>query len=1793
MSTPTDNLGLVATSIKPVLEAIKSAISTQVLDNLPVLGDLSLKPYAEQLITEQVEQRILDELNQTQDKTTVGIRQALFNALGPSGLNLLQDLDGNKTVQLNDIQAPSDSNSIEFKFKLGKVFDTSVPLGTNSGLPSVGLALNGSVTPEVDLGVTVGFGVDNTSLVDGKPSPDALFIDVSGKDEIEANIKTTFVDANKKPLELGGSLGLFKITATDEGSNLTSKFTADVTGSTASAGGRIKFSDFGGVGVAPNPTLTANGDLKLKVAAEITDFLPSLTTDFSIAGLKYDRNSGLTLPTTELKNVSVNWGSFADKVFGELKDYTKVFTDGPLGQINKTKLPLINDTLVGVAEELKVAGFDSIAPFFNAIETVNEIATQIQALGKPLDLGDYTISGTGINPTRTHQPIADQITGKSATPAALFFTNLPQNLAAASASTATSDSTSKLFDLFPILNNPQAFVQLLLPQNPDSPPPPVDLFKYQTPPLVFKVGVDLPPIPVFGPIVLEFGAQAGAAAQLKFGYDTDGLQEYKKNGFTNSAQLADGFYLAKPDSATTSNNLLPPSFDKNFGVFGEIDAKAAINVGIAEIAAGGGVFLNAGFGIASDPIYPDRKYLGQIADPLCAFEASGELGVVVFASMSLNLGFFSVTKRLNLANINLITYSSGPLCEQNEPYKPKKPTLNQAARDKLAGQGVIERDGTDTADIITLTATQSHTTESSKPGIAPLNTKVVLAGLDPEAKTYDSVKLIVINAGAGNDRVEFVDQPEETLGSGLVVSKDIIASGQLNGDAGNDTLIGGAGIDFLNGGEGNDVLDGRGGNNTAVYSDDPSLNNDNQTGVYVDLSSGFARDGYGTIDTLINIQNVEGSQYNDYLIAKPGSSFAGLGNIGSILDAGAGDDTLIGGTGNDVLLSGAGADYIDGGAGVDTITYLDSPAPVYVNLSSQDVTVPSPIIGVTLPTLLANRGFGGDAEGDQIFNVENVHGSIYNDVLVAGDGGGTVDGYLGDDLIYAGRRADSLDGGTDPVKDFVGGKRSIDWLSYWRSDAGVQVSLATGGLPFIQGFKARGGYAEGDQILMKLDATNPKFRLNYSSFINLEGSNYGDVLEGDQQDNILRGLDGDDVIFAQDGNDWLIGGIGKDTLYGGAHSGTLRSRTNNLTGGGDTASYAEATSGVTVNLGTNSGSRGEATGDRLFNIENLLGSAYGDVLIGDAGDNDIDPGLSNGEIDVVDGGDGLDRLTLNYSLSDYGTSGVFGGFKYGYLLRNDPDVTLRAQVNFTNIERLYVIGTSQNDTLFGGDVNEGDVFLTGAGNDVIDGGLGNDLIYADDGNDVVIDQMVNGQFVSNLVNSMIQLDGGYGVDTLSVDLSTKTGNITFKGADPISAVEKSDQSLSFSDGSSITGFEIFKSIKTGSGSDSLSQFGRVDNLFITGAGDDSVNSGLGKDTVDGGEGTDTLTIDYSQGDTGSGLTMLLQGDRLSGNAWRTSDLNPTSATLDSIDFSNFEHYNITGTSKADSITTGDGNDRLIGGAGNDTLSGNLGDDVLSGGDGNDILIGTSQIPHHSDPDPVFANRVFNDRNGDGTQQSNESGIEGVALVLVSQDEQIIKTTVTNTSGDFSFGSLSRGTYFVTVTPPTGFDVTTSNPQRKQISLAYSGLEPNGDLQESNVIFGLRQIRGDIDTLTGGSGADVFVLGDYNSTFYANSGNGDYARITDFNPSQGDKIQLHRSIDDSFNSRGYYLDAAPAGFSDAVAIYAGNPNISSGAGTLPADLIAIVRGQGLGQLGSYGQLDPSKNSLFMLVGPASPTPPIIQ
>ena len=168
-------------------------------------------------------------------------------------------------------------------------------------------------------------------------------------------------------------------------------------------------------------------------------------------------------------------------------------------------------------------------------------------------------------------------------------------------------------------------------------------------------------------------------------------------------------------------------------------------------------------------------------------------------------------------------------------------------------------------------------------------------------------------------------------GAGDDIIEGLAGDDILEGGDGDDHLIGGAGDDRFDGGAGANIIDGGAGRDQISY-------HESITGINVNLETGAASGGLAQGDTLINLEYVLATNFNDVIIGNAAANgFTGLagddvldgGSAGDdILYAGAGDDVIIsrlgnddlnGGDGNDILSAGAGEDYLRGGAGVDRL----------------------------------------------------------------------------------------------------------------------------------------------------------------------------------------------------------------------------------------------------------------------------------------------------------------------------------------------------------------------------------------------------------------------------------------------------------------------------------------------------------------------------------------------------------------------------------------------------------------------------------------------------------------------------------------------------------------------------------------------------------------------------------------------------------------------------------------------------------------------------------------------------------
>jgi Ca2+-binding RTX toxin-like protein len=788
----------------------------------------------------------------------------------------------------------------------------------------------------------------------------------------------------------------------------------------------------------------------------------------------------------------------------------------------------------------------------------------------------------------------------------------------------------------------------------------------------------------------------------------------------------------------------------------------------------------------------------------------------------------------------------------------------------------------------------------------------------------------------------------------------------IDGGAGTDYIYGGDGNDIITGGEGNDFEFGGAGNDTFLvewsYSGDHYDGGDgidtfsadvpvlNQYAQYIDLATGTNnwQDQFISIENLIGsavadkfwgtdgVNVFYGRDGDDLLDGRGGDDKLYGENGNDTLIGGAGNDLLDGGAGDDLLIGGTGADTLIGGSGIDTADYSASSAGVKVNLAT-------------------GAGSGGDAEGDTLSGIENVTGSDFNDVLTGDANANVLHAGKGDDTLVGSGGGDTMDGGD-----------GIDTADYSNSNAAVAVNLALG--------TGSGGFAQGDKLI---------------SIENITGSDFNDVLTGDANANVLHAGKGDDLLVGSGGGDTMDGGDGIDTAdysasnaavavnlalgtgLGGTAEGDKLISIENVTGsafddkltgdagnnvlnggagndtliggagadtliggdGNDTADYSASTAGANVNLKLGTGLGGDAEGDKLTGVENVIGTAFADTLMGDVGTNNLIGGLGNdhfygsGGGDHFDGGVGKDWIDYRNATGNVNVNLVTGQ-GHGDIAEGDT---------YVSIENIR--GGKGDDTLIGDD--NANVIYGGQGADHIEGGGGNDMIYTAGGYDYV--------------------DGGAGLDTLSyadswdkvvVNLETGIGQYGSASRDTIINIEN------------LVGSK-FDDTLTGDAGANILNGGAGNDVLHGGGGADTLIGGAGADVLDGGDGIDTasyaashtgVTLSLVSGGTTnadasqngvdpkaavSGDAALLNGD---GSAYVDQSyiaLNGvTDATGDS--YINIENVlgsawndKITGNDLANRLDGGAGNDVINGGGGNDTILGNTGDDTLTGGAGAD------------------------------------------------------------------------------------------------------------------------------------------------------------------------------------------------------------------------------------------------------------------
>ena len=854
---------------------------------------------------------------------------------------------------------------------------------------------------------------------------------------------------------------------------------------------------------------------------------------------------------------------------------------------------------------------------------------------------------------------------------------------------------------------------------------------------------------------------------------------------------------------------------------------------------------------------------------------------------------------------------------------------------------------------------------------------------------------------------------------GDAASDTLIGIENIEASKFNDTLIGDSANNLFEGREGADFIDGGAGSDTASYDS-------SDFGVYIDLSLGIARNATNTLisdaagDTLIGIENIIGSKdgqdtligdsannyingnrENDLLIGAGGADTLDGDRGDDTLDGGAGNDYLVDDRGKDLFIGGAGADTMDGGRDVDTVTYEASAAAVNVNFATR-------------------IGIGGDAEGDRYKAIANAIGSNFNDTLTGDVAFNSLFGGVGNDILQGNQGEDTLVGGIG--SDTIDGGIGSDTADYSGSSAAVLIDLKNNIFS--------GGDATGDSLIgienVKGSAFNDTIQ-GFSGNNTIEGGNGNDSLRGNSGEDYLKGGSGNDTLQGGSGNDILVGGSGADIFEGNS--------------GQDTADYSDSNGAINVNLATRSGIGGDAQGDRLTSIENLIGSKFNDTLVGSGKNNVFDGGTG---VDSISGGSGRDTITYANSRNGINLSLSTGIVIDGDILGNDTLNSIESAIgsNFADIlvgnssrnllsgglgddsiegfsSRDTLEGNLGNDNLSGGSGN--DSLRGGGDNDTLSGGSGEDKLFGDAGNDILLSG-----------SDRDTVDGGTGIDTASYANSNAAVNINLLTNTVSGGFAQGDRLISIEN---LIGSDF---------NDNL--VGDNSNNFIAG--------GAGADTIDGGSGSDTAT--YETSSLGVNIN-LLTGTVTGGDGTGDRLIN-----IENIIASN-HNDTIVGNNTNDIIVAGAGADLISGGFGNDTIGGDAGADTISGGSGADEILGgndNDSLAGDGGNDTVFGG-LGNDAidgqsgndylNGDaGTDRLN--GGDGIDSLFGGGDNDTL-------SGEAGADRLNGG---------SGADILNGGFGNDLLA-GGSGLDSLIGSEGLDTLIG----GADADLLTGGFGADTF------------------------------------------------------------------------------------------------------------------------
>jgi len=567
--------------------------------------------------------------------------------------------------------------------------------------------------------------------------------------------------------------------------------------------------------------------------------------------------------------------------------------------------------------------------------------------------------------------------------------------------------------------------------------------------------------------------------------------------------------------------------------------------------------------------------------------------------------------------------------------------------------------------------------------------------------------------------------------------------GDLTGD---DTVLALGGDDLIEGSLGADALNGGGGFDTVDYTG-------SNAAVTVNLTTNTASGGWAAGDSLISIETLIGSEYDDFL--------TGSATL-NILNGGLGADTMAGGANNDTYYVDNAGDVVTDTSGVADIIYSSIS---YSLVDAANANLTGQVEHLTLT---------GSADIDGTGNAVNnmLRGNSGANTLDGGAGVDTLFGDAGIDHLIGGEGNDSLDGGTGA--DTLEGGNGYD--TYTVDDAGDLITeTLAGGFDTVKSTATTYILSDYLETLLLTGAFSQDGTGN-AQVNTITGNNFNNVLLGMAGADTLNGNAGNDTLSGGDDNDKLYGGAAADDLVGGAGNDLLDGGTGDDDMAGGAANdtyYVDSASDTVIEVA------GEGTLDKVFvsaaafalsadaDIETIqvvgaggatiTGSSIANKIFGDAGADTFN-GLGGndylsgaGGLDTLNGGDGNDIMdggagddvmaggagidtyyvdSFSDSVTELADEGAdtirttLDGYVLGDNLENLILAGTGNQDGEGNALNNTLTGTDDNNSLSGHDGNDrllgnggSDDLYGGLGIDTLLGGAGDDLLYGGAGND--------------------------------------------------------------------------------------------------------------------------------------------------------------------------------------------------------------------------------------------------------------------------------------------------------------------------------------------------------------------------------------------------------------------------------------------------------------------------------------------